>query len=258
VKYIGVSAFERAGLTTINIYNDTSGILTIGDYAFAYQVDPRYSTSIQPTFNITYSSTTYVSYGSDYKVTTKAGKGAYNISSQLPSTVDYNCFLENTLILTDKGYICIKNLKNGDLVKTFKSGFVPINMIGKETITHNALNKNIKNQLYTCLKEHYPEIFETLTLTGCHSILVDNFTSGIEEKKTIEVNGNIYITEGKLRLPACVDKRSQVFKVPGSYNIYHLALENDDDLMNYGIYANGLLVETCSKWSLKKSNMIAI
>jgi hypothetical protein len=34
--------------------------------------------------------------------------------------------------------------------------------------------------------------------------------------------------------------------------IYHIALENDDYYMNYGVYANGLLVETCSKRYLKE------
>jgi hypothetical protein len=38
-----------------------------------------------------------------------------------------------------------------------------------------------------------------------------------------------------------------------------LALENGDDNMNYGIYANGLLVEACSKHYLKEhSNMLLI
>jgi len=34
--------------------------------------------------------------------------------------------------------------------------------------------------------------------------------------------------------------------------IYHLALENENYFSNYGIYANGLLVESCSKRYLKE------
>jgi hypothetical protein len=57
-------------------------------------------------------------------------------------------------------------------------------------------------------------------------------------------------------LPACVDHRSCVFETPGKYIIYHLALENEDYYMNYGIYANGLLVETTSIRFMKElSNM---
>ena len=90
-------------------------------------------------------------------------------------------------------------------------------------------------------------------------ILVDNFISEEQKEKVIEVNGNIYVTDNKYRVPVCVDPRSSVYENPGNYTIYHLALENDDYYMNYGIYANGLLVETCCKRNLKElSNMTLI
>jgi len=89
--------------------------------------------------------------------------------------------------------------------------------------------------------------------------LVENFISEEQKQKVIEVNGNIYVTDNKYRLPACADPRTSVYETPGTYTIYHLALENDDYYMNYGIYANGLLVETCSKRYLKElSNMTFI
>ena len=75
----------------------------------------------------------------------------------------------------------------------------------------------------------------------------------------IEVYGNIYVTDRKYRLPACADPRASIYETPGTYTIYHLALENEDYDMNYGVYANGLLVETCSKRYLKElSNMTLI
>ena len=49
-----------------------------------------------------------------------------------------------------------------------------------------------------------------------------------------------------------MDLRSTIYEIPGSHTIYHIALENDNYYMNYGIYANGLLVETCSKRYLKE------
>jgi hypothetical protein len=53
--------------------------------------------------------------------------------------------------------------------------------------------------------------------------------------------------------------RTSVYEVIGNYTIYHLALEHVDYYMNYGIYANGLLVESCSKRYLKElSNMTLI
>jgi hypothetical protein len=166
------------------------------------------------------------------------------------------CFKEGTQILTNNGYIRIEDLKKGDLIKTCKHYYVPIDMIGKKEMCHSALEERIKDQLYKCSRPEYPEVSEDLIITGSHSILVDDFTSEEEKQSTVEVLGNIYITENKYRLPACVDKRSKVYETTGTYTIYHLALENDNYYMNYGIYANGLLVESCSKRYLKElSNM---
>ena len=60
------------------------------------------------------------------------------------------------------------------------------------------------------------------------------------------------MTDKKYRLPACADDRASIYEVEGDVTIYHIALENADYYMNYGIYANGLLVETCSKRYLKE------
>lgn len=58
---------------------------------------------------------------------------------------------------------------------------------------------------------------------------------------------------------ACIDERTKVYQKRGYQTIYHLALENDYYYGNYGIYANGLLVESCSKRYLKElSNMTLI
>jgi hypothetical protein len=165
----------------------------------------------------------------------------------------YACFKEDTKILTDQGYKMIQDLRKGELVKTLLHGFKPIDLIGKRDIVHSALKERIKDQLYKCTRMQYPEVFADLILTGCHSILVDDFISEEEKKKSIEINnGRIFITDNKYRLPACLDERTKVYEVEGTYTIYHLALENDDYYMNYGIYANGLLVESCSKGYLKE------
>jgi hypothetical protein len=176
--------------------------------------------------------------------------------SALPALPPVVCFKEDTQILTDKGYVLIQDLRKGDLVKTVKHDFKPIDMIGKREINHPASEERIKDQLYECSPSEYPELFEPLVITGCHSILVSDFANEKQRENVIEVLKKIYITDNKYRLPACVDDRATVYEKEGSCTIYHLALENDDYYSNYGIYANGLLVETCSKRYLKElSNM---
>jgi hypothetical protein len=168
--------------------------------------------------------------------------------------IQYPCFKEDSLILTNKGYRRIQELRKGDLVKTLLNGFLKIDMIGKKEIVHKAcVEDRIKDQLYKCSHENFEEVFEPLVLTGCHSILVDEFVSEEQKQKAIEINENrLCVTDRKYRLPACVDERTTVYEIPGTYTIYHLALENADYYMNYGIYANGLLVETCSRRYLKE------
>jgi hypothetical protein len=168
------------------------------------------------------------------------------------------CFKEGSKILTNKGYVAVENLRRGDLIKTSMDGYIPLFMIGKRQITHSAVEERIKDQLYKCSSEKYPELFEDLIITGCHSILIDTYSSEEEREKTIEVNGDTYVTDEKYRLPACADERATVYENVGEHTIYHFALENPDYFMNYGIYANGLLVETCSQRYLKELSMMEL
>ena len=168
------------------------------------------------------------------------------------------CFKEGTLILTDRGYIPVQELHKGDLVKTFKNGFLPIDMIGVREIYHKCLDERVKDQLYRLSKDKYKDLTEDLILTGCHAILVDCYRTKAQREKTIEINGDTYVTDNKYRLPACADEKAEIYETPGLYNIYHLALENDDYYMNYGIYANGLLVESSSKRYMKELSGMAL
>jgi DNA-binding beta-propeller fold protein YncE len=169
-------------------------------------------------------------------------------TSSTPTT----CFKEDTKILTDKGYVPIQNIRPGTLVKTSLNGYVAVDMIGKSTIHSYANGDRIKNRLYKCTKENYPEIVdEDLIVTGCHSILVD-YLNDEQRKKTIEEIQQIYVTDRKYRLFTFLDPRAEPYQVAGELPIYHFALENENYYMNYGVYANGLLVESCSRRYLKE------
>ncbi len=181
-----------------------------------------------------------------------------NLPPDPPNPPNLACFYENTKICSDNGYIPIKNLRKGDLVKTLKHGYVAIDMIGYREMQNVISAERIKDKLYVCTNNEYPELLEDLIMTGCHAILVDEFKED-EKEKTSDLLGQICVTDHKYRLPVCLDKRANPYEENGPFTIYHIALVNDDYYMNYGIYANGLLVETCSKRYLKElSEMILI
>jgi hypothetical protein len=131
-------------------------------------------------------------------------------------------------------------------------------MIGTKIIQNPGDKSRVPNRIYRCSKKHYPELIEDLYITGQHSILVDELT----DKQRSEINDlfqQIYITEDKYRLPCFFDEKSEVVEKSEEVAIYHIALKNEKYYTNYGIYANGLLVETCSLRYLKElSNMVLI
>jgi hypothetical protein len=167
------------------------------------------------------------------------------------------CFKEGTKILSLKEgleiYIPIEQLKKGDLIKTANPTrpYVAVHQIGSREIDNPSGTERRKDRLYSCFPSDYPTLEEELVLTGCHSILVDHLTAD-EKKETLDTLGDIYTTDGKYRLMTYLDKKAIPYEEEGIFTIWHVALENEDDYVNYGIYANGLLVESCSKRMLKE------
>jgi len=163
------------------------------------------------------------------------------------------CFLGGSTILTNKGYKFVEDIKRGDLVKTLTHGLVPVHGVGSKKIHNRASETRIKNQLYLLSKSVYPELTDNLVITGSHSLLVDDLPKD-QVKATKELLGNIYVTEGKYRLPVCLDQRSTVYPEQGEFTVYHVCLENENESSNYGIYANGtLLVESCCRLHFEKN-----
>ena len=166
------------------------------------------------------------------------------------------CFAKDSKILyfnketESEEYIHIQDLRRGDLVKTLNHGFLPVHMIGYRAI-YNTLCNDATQVLYKCSLDQYPELTEDLIMTGGHSVLVDNFKDEEERGKTLEQFGDIFMTDNKYRLPLCIDERATPYTNEGIYTVYHFSLENDNDSLNYGIYANGLLVESCSTGYLR-------
>jgi hypothetical protein len=243
VTSIGVFAFENCrNLSKITIPSTVTGI---NNNAFPNIANPAtvYTSPLDNT-NPVY---TYFSTASNFS----AGQV---INMTLPPLPIIPCFKSDTKILTINGYFPIQDLRKGDLVKTINHEFVPINMIGCKTIT-NSNDDILPNRLFKCSNENYPEITEDLYITGLHSILVDELTQE-QEANVFELFGKKFVTDNKYRLPVFIDNRAKLHEESGEYTIYHIALDHEHELMNYGIYANGLLAETCSIKYLKElSNM---
>jgi hypothetical protein len=130
-------------------------------------------------------------------------------------------------------------------VKTLNKSYVKVQHIGKMMFENPDHSNRCLKRLYRLPKRNYPELKEDLIITGNHSILVDTLSKE-EEKMTIELAKRIYVTTDKYRLMAHVDQRSEPYVNPGLHEVWHLALENDNYICNYGVYANGLPAETCS------------
>ena len=261
--FISKCILPDIGVTNVVLYNNYYYICNVNNDSYKVSLD---GTVVSSQYAIgggggnifVYGGMIFDTAGALYTSNVLLTSGVYSslIKKTYIPTV-FACFNEGSLILTDKGYIPVQDLRKGDLIKTEKNDFIPIDLIGFREIYHHATETRIKEQLYKCSKEEYPQLIEDLILTGCHSILIEDFSSKEEREYVKKMNGNIYRTGGKFRLPAYLDNRSSVYEVAGNYTIYHLALENDADYLNYGIYANGLLVETSSKRCLQdRFNMI--
>ena len=171
--------------------------------------------------------------------------------SLLPPPPPVICFKEGSTLLSfihgKEEYVPIENIRSGTLVKTLLNGYVPVHSIGTSKLYNSGDKLRGKNRLYRLTKDAYPELTEDLIITGCHSLLVEELSEK-QRSDIIDELGRIMITDDKYRLMAIYDERADTYEEEGLFNIWHLALEHDDERMNYGVYANGgLLVETTSR-----------
>ena len=255
--------------TTIQYYNNYADAFAQNGNTIATQ---GITFVLGDTPNITGSIIPYTSWRVAYVYGSPAPTGVYNngfdlFTLGLGSYTYYvypsaPCFLEDSKILClvngEEIYLPIQSITVGTLVKTSLSGYKKVELIGKGEIQNPGNHERMENRLYKCSPQNYPELTEDLYITGCHSILVNNITE-LEREDTIKHLGRVYVTDRKYRLIACVDERAEPWNSEGCFTIWHLALENTDADMNYGVYANGgLLVETCSINRLKKKSNLSL
>jgi len=157
------------------------------------------------------------------------------------------CFDESTEILCldenlEEVYLQISELKVGDFVKSFKHGFRRIS-----TIYKNSLINNI-NDFHSCmfLMPKNENMTKDLIVTGGHSILVDNMTDDeiIKNSKLFKNSDTPKIDDKHLLLAGASEKFTALDN-NNEYTFYNFCLENEgDDELRYGVWANGVLVET--------------
>jgi hypothetical protein len=123
-------------------------------------------------------------------------------------------------------------------------------------LKHPASDSDPKNRLYKFSKKTCPGVFEPLYITGEHCTLRLDITED-HLMKIKDHMGDIYVTENRFRCPACLDERATPYKEKDTpVTIWHFALEHENAYYNYGVWANGLLVESCSiEHLVQRSNM---
>lgn len=192
-------------------------------------------------------------------------KDASGNSFGIPVTITqiYPCFLQGSKILRlnpetdEESYVPVETLRRGDLILTATCGYKAVSFIGRGTLSNPADDPDKKNRLYGFrdAKGRHP----TLYLTGEHCLLYKE--SEIPEAKRREVRehmGDDYITETFHRVPACLDERREAYKGHGPATIWHFALEHNNLYNNYAVFANGILVETCSIDFLTKKSRLQL
>lgn len=176
------------------------------------------------------------------------GQGFKGLDTPALSLFGQNtCFNKGTQILCWKDnkeqYIAVENLRNGMLVKTLDHGYKPIELMKRGVHT---LGRLVDRGMYKMKKQG--TMINDLEMTGFHAILVDENDSEYESDKLIQSK---YFTSNKDKLP--IDGKIRIRsmfchnfeKMPqNEYTIYSFALDRDQ--YQYGIWANGVLVETTS------------
>ena len=191
------------------------------------------------------------------------------VENLLNTTFNYfnTCFNEDTQILclmpTADSYAdmfkMVADLQIGDLVKTYKHGYRRVTKIISGKLTNNPEKYEACMYKYVLpFDDKYKDKeFKPLLVTGGHSILEQFLTRDQKREQNIftrgtkyEVNNNIdteRIDDKFLHLCALSSKFEKVLDNE-VYTYYNFTLENDGDCkQRYGVYANGVLMETPSE-----------
>jgi len=216
-------------------FTDTASISSSGVITFTPQLIP--GISINYTFYVLASNNSSSSSApTGYQVST------YGINS-------VNCFNYDTKILVlinnlEEKYVPIQYLRKGDKVKTYLHGYKQIKKIGKSQLLNGSTIK--QHCMYKMEKTATNGLIEDLIVTGGHGIMVDELTEYQSNTQELLIFSQT-IDNKKLLLPF-LSADFQEIQNTNVYTHYNFVLENyGDKNKRYGVYANGLLMETPSE-----------
>jgi len=145
-------------------------------------------------------------------------------------------FIKGTCILTQNSWVRVEDLRLGDMVKTYKHGLRRIIHISKwggkneSVVWHKALYKGQR------------EGFEPLIVAGCHGLIEESMTKQEEQRQTVYWGPDKHRVDDMALLITAASKDFYRVQAIISYTYYMFALDSQ-----YGIYANGFLVEIPAK-----------
>lgn len=165
------------------------------------------------------------------------------------------CFHHDTLVLCEGGiHRPIHELSVGDRVLTHHHGFVPIKHIASSQLINGLYSKP---SAFLYRHRAIPE----LMLSGEHRLLVkpDAFPEEARAKQLrhygLDANLPENQVDGLLMWMACLHPDFERVEEPGTYSMYHLVLEhNDEPMRHYGIFVTeqNLVAETCHEADFHK------
>lgn len=181
-------------------------------------------------------------------------------SQAVANAIVASCFNEDTKILCFNSethleeYVPIQNLKKGDIVKTYLHGYRKVDIMCKGKLKNNI--KYFTTCMYKMCKTEMNKLTDDLIVIGGHSILVDELSKE-EYSRTSSIWGTPLRIDEKYLLLAGISDKFERIEDNNVYTYYHFSVENDgNDETRYGIWANGVLVETpCKKDILKFKNV---
>ena len=227
---VSVADYTLSDASNITVIALDNSVTSVGGNTFA---DMSSLTTIQVNAD-------HPEWGSDIGTTIDIG-GALGVSVEQHLV----CFDESTLILCPSGYVPVTNLKIGDSVVTYKHGNRKISRI---RVTKLVLNEEVPQNVNPYKKQGYAkhmfrmkktgDMTDDLLVTGRHGILVDDLSSCsyfVDKVFDTKIDDKILLDVG---LCSRFERETECKE----YTIYQIELGGD--LPRYGIYANGVLMES--------------